>query len=91
MVLDLILLQAFHTGEDICFTVPQDVAKAALCECAVGYDFFLLHICMTKHYLATYYLYSDTGHNTIKRNSITFCIVALVYYIYVTLFDASCF
>lgn len=40
MVFDLILLQAFHTGEDICSTVPQDVAKAALCECALDYDFY---------------------------------------------------
>lgn len=40
IVFDLILLQAFHTGEDICSTVPQDVAKAALCEFAVDNDFY---------------------------------------------------
>lgn len=85
MVLDLILLQAFHTGEDICSTVPQDVAKAALCECAVGYDLYDQALSCNLLPLP------DTVHNTIKCNSITFCIVALVYYIYVTLFDESCF
>lgn len=40
MTLNLMLLQASHTGEDICSMVLQDVAKAALCECAVDYGIY---------------------------------------------------
>lgn len=35
LILHLTVPQASHTGEDICCTVLQDVAKAALCECDV--------------------------------------------------------
>lgn len=40
MTLNFILLQVSHTGEDICSMVHQDVAKAALCECAVDYGIY---------------------------------------------------
>lgn len=35
-----ILLQAFHTGEDIYSMVLQDVARAVLCECAVHFGIY---------------------------------------------------
>lgn len=40
MAPNFILLQASRTGEDICSMVLQDVAKAALCECAVDYGVY---------------------------------------------------
>lgn len=42
MIFNLIVLQASLTGEGICSMVLQDVAKAALCECAADYGIYSL-------------------------------------------------